>query len=169
MTAIWPHIVILAFVTLQRLVELPMARANMARLIAEGGHEVAPGHYPWIVAMHAAWLGSLWWLAPGRPIFLWLLLLFFAVEALRVWTLRTLGRRWTTRIVVVPGERLVTRGPYRFIDHPNYVVVALEIAVLPLVFGLVEVALIFSVLNAALLFVRIRAENRALAEVRSSD
>jgi len=158
----WPSIALLAFVTLQRLIELPIARANTRRLIASGGHEVAPGHYPLIVALHASWLLTLWWLAPGRPIDLPFLGLFALIEAGRLWTLRTLGQRWTTRIIVVPGETLVARGPYRYVNHPNYLVVISEIAVLPLVFGLWQVAIIFSLLNAAVLTVRIRAENRAL-------
>ncbi len=162
MTPFWPTIGILAFVTLMRVAELPIARANTKRLIAAGGHEVAPGHYPLIVGLHAAWLGALWWLAPGRPISLAMLILFIALEAGRVWVLRTLGERWTTRIIVVPGETLVARGPYRFVDHPNYLVVIGEIAVLPLVFGLWRVAVLFSLLNLAIIVVRIRAENQAL-------
>ena len=162
MTPLWPHIAILGFVTLQRLSELPVARANAKRLIAAGGHEVAPGHYPLVVALHASWLATLWLLAPGRPINLAMLGLFALLQVFRIWTLRTLGERWTTRIIVVPGEKLVARGPYRFVDHPNYVVVVGEIAVLPLVFGLLWVAVGFTVLNAAILWVRIRAENAAL-------
>jgi methyltransferase len=162
MTALWPYVAILGFVTAQRLVELPIARANKQRLLAAGGHEVSPGHYPALVAVHAAWLATLWWLAPGRSISLALLGLFALVEVGRVWVLRTLGSRWTTRIIVVPGETLVARGPYKFVRHPNYAVVCAEIALLPLVFGLWQVALIFTALNAALLTVRIRAENRAL-------
>ena len=155
-------VLILALVTFQRLAELPWARANTKRLLAAGGQEVAAGHYPLIVVLHAAWLGCLWWLAPGRPVSLPLLALFGLVELGRLWVLATLGRRWTTRIIVVPGEALVRRGPYRLVDHPNYLVVAAEIALLPLVFGLWQVALTFSLLNAAVLWVRIRAENWAL-------
>ena len=158
----WPSIALLAFVTLQRLVELPIAHANKKRLLAAGGYEVGAGHYPLLVAVHAAWLASLWWLAPGRPIHLPFFALFVLVEFGRIWVLRTLGRRWTTRIIVVPGENLVASGPYRFVDHPNYLVVIGEIAVLPLVFGLWQVAAIFSLLNAAVLTVRIRTENAAL-------
>ncbi len=158
----WPSIALLAFVTLQRLIELPIARANMRRLLAAGGQEVGAGHYPLIVALHATWLISLWLMAPGRAINIPFLVLFLLIEAGRIWVLRTLGRRWTTRIIVVPGETLIARGPYRFVDHPNYWVVIGEIAVLPLVFGLWQVALIFSLLNAAVLTIRIRAENRAL-------
>ena len=159
---IWPSIALLAFVTLQRLVELPLARANTRRLLAAGGHEVGASHYPLIVALHAAWLITLWWLAPGRPVDIPFLLLFLLIESGRVWVLRTLGNRWTTRIIVMPGEELVATGPYRFVRHPNYLVVIGEIAVLPLVFGLWDVSIIFSLLNAVILTVRIRAENRAL-------
>jgi len=159
---IWPSIALLAFVTLQRLVELPLAHANTNRLLAAGGHEVGAAHYPWIVALHGAWLLTLWWLAPGRPVDIPFLLLFLLIESGRVWVLRTLGNRWTTRIIVVPDEELVATGPYRFVRHPNYLVVVGEIAVLPLVFGLWDVAIIFSLLNAVILTVRIRAENRAL-------
>ena len=162
MTAIWPTIVILGLVTLSRLAELPIARKNTARLLAAGGHEVAPGHYPLIVALHAAWLAALWWFAPGRAISIPLLILFGLIELARIWVIQTLGPRWTTRIIVVPGEQLVARGPYKYVDHPNYLVVIAEIAVLPLVFGLWQLAILFSLLNAAILTIRIRAENGAL-------
>lgn len=165
-TPVWPHIAILLFVTLQRLIELPMARANTKRLIAAGGREVAPGHYPFIVALHFAWLGSLWLVAPGWPISIPFLILFALIEVGRVWVLRTLGSRWTTRIIILPGEKLVAHGPYKFVNHPNYWVVAAEVAVLPLVFGQWQIALIFSVLNAVLLYVRIKAENEALESLR---
>lgn len=153
---------ILAFVTLERLGELALATANTRRLLAAGGREYGGDHYPWIIAVHVAWLAVLWWLAPGRPVDPFWLALFVILIIARIWVIATLGRRWTTRIIVAPGETLVRRGPYRFVNHPNYVVVVGEIAVLPLVFGLWPVALIFSALNAAILAVRIRAENRAL-------
>jgi methyltransferase len=157
------NVAILGFVTLQRLIELPIARKNTAQLRAKGGVEVAPGHFPLIVALHAAWLASLWWFALARPISLPILLLFGLVELARLWVLTALGNRWTVRIITVPGEQLVTRGPYRFLNHPNYAVVIAEIALLPLVFGLWPIALLFSALNLAILTVRIRAENKALA------
>ena len=163
---LWPAIAILAFVTLQRLVELPLAAANTKRLLAAGGYEVGAGHYPLIVAVHAAWLVALWWFAPGKPINLAFFALFVMIEIGRVWVLRTLGPRWTTRIIVVPCEQLVATGPYRFVSHPNYLVVIAEIAVLPLVFGLWGMALLFSLLNAAVLTIRIAAENRALGSLR---
>jgi methyltransferase len=156
------NLVILGLVTLSRLVELPIAARNTARLKAVGGHEVAAGHYPLIVALHVAWLATLWALAPQRPISLPFLILFGFVQLARIWVVQTLGPRWTTRIIVVPGETLVARGPYKYLNHPNYAVVIAEIALLPLVFGLWPIALIFSLLNAAILTVRIREENRAL-------
>jgi len=157
-------ILILAFVTLQRVGELVIAQRNTRRLLARGAYEVAPSHYPLIVAVHAAWLAALWWLAPGRPVNLVLITMFILLQLGRLWVLRTLGGRWTTRIIVLPGAPLVTGGPFRFVRHPNYTVVVLEIAVLPLAFGFWEVALIFSALNAAVLWIRIRAEEKALAQ-----
>ena len=154
---------VLVFVSLQRLGELALARRNTARLLAQGGIEVAPGHYPLIVLLHGAWLAGLWWLAWSAPVDLAWLPVFAVLQLLRVWVLATLGPRWTTRIIVLPGAPLVREGPYRFLNHPNYWVVAGEIMVLPLVFGLVWYGVVFSLLNAALLMVRIRAENRALA------
>ena len=155
-------VVILALVTLQRLAELIIARSNTKALLTQGAYEVAPGHYPLIVAVHTLWLAALWWLAPGRPVS-WLLIgLFLLLQAGRLWVLATLGRRWTTRIIILPGAPLVEGGPFRFLRHPNYAVVAAEIAVLPLAFGLWGVALAFSLLNAAVLTIRIRAEEKAL-------
>jgi methyltransferase len=155
-------IVILALVTLERLFELWLANRNTRHLLAQGAREHAPGHYPLIVAVHALWLAALWWLAPSRPIDGFWLALFVLLELGRLWVLTTLGKRWTTRIIVLPGEPLVRRGPYRFVNHPNYWVVIGEIAVLPLVFGLWRVALVVSLVNAGALAVRVRQENRAL-------
>ncbi|MEO5973353.1 MAG: isoprenylcysteine carboxylmethyltransferase family protein [Sphingomicrobium sp.] len=155
-------IVILALVTAQRLAELWLSNRNTAALIADGAREAAPGHYPVIVAVHATWLAALWWLAPGRPVMWPLIALFAVLQLARVWVIASLGPRWTTRIIILPQAPLVRRGPYRFVDHPNYIVVTAEIAVLPLAFGLIGVALLFTLLNAATLFIRIRAENRAL-------
>jgi methyltransferase len=157
------NLAILLLVTLQRVGELWLSNRNTRRLIERGAKEHAPGHYPLIVALHVAWLVALWWLAPPRPIQPFWLALFFLVELGRVWVLASLGERWTTRIIVLPDAPLVSRGPYRFTDHPNYLVVVAEILVLPLVFGLWRTALVFSLLNAAVLAVRIRAENRALS------
>ena len=161
-------IFILGLVTAQRLAELLIARRNTAALLARGAHEASPGHYRWIVLLHGAWLVSLWLLAPGQPIVWPWLLLFFMLQAGRVWVLATLGPRWTTRIIVLPGAPLVTTGPFRFVRHPNYLIVAGEIAALPLAFGLWPAALVFSLPNAAILYVRIRAEEAAWAGYKKS-
>jgi len=151
-------------VALQRLVELAHARRNTARLLAAGGYEVAAGHYPLLILVHGAWLAALLLLVPAdAPVDGRWLAVFALLQLCRVWVLVSLGRRWTTRIIVCPGLPLVRRGPYRFLRHPNYAIVAAEIAVLPLAFGAWRLALAFSILNAALLAWRLRAEDRALA------
>lgn len=163
----WAHldpiaVAALALVTAQRLAELVYARGNEMRLRAAGGIEHGASHYPLIVALHAAWLAGLWLVASGtRPDVGWLGV-FLVLQGLRVWVLLTLGARWTTRIIVLSGKPPIRSGPYRFLSHPNYAVVAAEIFVLPMAFGLVAYALIFSGLNAAVLAIRIRAENAAL-------
>jgi len=131
-------------------------------LLARGAVEVAPEHYKLIVALHAAWLIGLWILAPAREPNLLLLGVYALLQAARVWVLATLGERWTTRIIVLPGAPLVQSGPYRYVSHPNYWVVTAEILVLPLVFGLPLYAAVFTLLNAAALTIRIRAEEKAL-------
>ena len=159
--------VILALVTAQRLGELVLARRNTRRLLAQGAYEVGAAHYPLIVAMHAAWLLGLWYLAlyrapAGQDINLLWLGVFLALQLARVWVIASLGGRWTTRIIVLPGAPLVKQGPYRFVSHPNYWVVAGEMLVLPLAFGLLSYGLVFSALNAAMMRIRIRAETAAL-------
>jgi methyltransferase len=161
------QVVILGLVTAQRLGELVIARRNTRRLLAAGGVERGAGHYPLMVALHAAWLAGLWFLAWDRPVQPAWLGVYLLLEVLRVWVLASIGARWTTRIIVVPGETLVRKGPYRFVSHPNYAVVVGEIAVLPLVFGLVGYAVAFTVLNAVLLWWRIRAEAAALTQARA--
>jgi methyltransferase len=156
------NLLILALVTLQRVGELWLANRNTRRLLSQGAREHAPGHYPLIVAVHALWLATLWWFGLDRPLDIFWLAMFVIVEIARIWVLASLGPRWTTRIIVLPEAPLVRRGPYRFVNHPNYLVVIAEIVVLPLVFGLWSVALLFSALNAAALAIRIHAENAAL-------
>jgi len=155
--------IILALVTLQRAAELIISSHNTRKLIARGALEVGPRHYPLIVAVHTAWLTALWMFGRDQPVSGDFLLLYLALQGFRFWVMWTLGSRWTTRIIVLPGHPLVSTGPYRFLSHPNYAVVIGEIAVLPLVFGLGWLAAIFTVLNGAVLTMRIRAENSALA------
>jgi len=157
-------------VALQRLLELRLSRRHERILRSRGAVERGRGHYPLMVGLHVLWLlstlveGSL--RGDGLPAYWPIpLALFLLVQPLRYWAIFSLGENWNTRILVIPGAKLVTHGPYRYFPHPNYVVVAVEIATLPLIFGAWVTALVFSILNAALLFVRIREENRALAEL----
>lgn len=160
----WVYLIV-GLVALQRLGELAYAKRNEKRLRARGGVEHGAGHYPAIVGLHAAWLAAIMVLVPPQaPVSLPLLGLFLALQAARLWVLWALGEHWTTRVIAVPGAPLVRRGPYRWLRHPNYAVVAGEIAVLPLMFGEWRVALGFSIANAALLWHRIRVEEAALAE-----
>jgi methyltransferase len=156
--------IVLLLVAAQRLAELAYARRNTRRLKAEGAYESGAGHYPFLVAVHVLWLVSLAVFVPAGQAPNWALLgVFLVLQGLRVWVLASLGRYWTTRVITLPGAPLVRRGPYRFLKHPNYLVVAAEIAVLPLAFGAWEIAVIFSLANAAVLAWRIRCEERALS------
>jgi methyltransferase len=157
---------LLGLVTAERIAELYLSRRNTSALLAKGAVEFAPEHYPAIVLMHALWLASLWIFGATRTINPAWLAVFLSLQVLRVWTLVTLGPRWTTRIIVLPGSALVSNGPYRLVSHPNYLVVVGEIATLPLCLGLPWIALIFSGANAILLSIRIRAETVALTGSR---
>jgi methyltransferase len=159
---------ILGAITLQRVGELVISRANTRKLLAHGAVEVAPRHYPLIITVHAAWLLSLWVFGHDQPVNVVALAGYLILQCLRFWVIWTLGSRWTTRIIVLPEQPLVSAGPYRFLSHPNYAVVAGEIAVLPLVLGLPLLAIVFTILNAAVLAIRIRAENLALAASRET-
>jgi methyltransferase len=159
---------ILSVVTLQRAGELVVSRFNTRRLLARGATEVAPGHYPLIVAVHAAWLVSLWVFGRNQPVNSIALVGYLVLQGVRFWVIRTLGSRWTTRIIILPERRLVSEGPYRYLSHPNYAVVAGEISLLPLALRLPLLAVVFTILNAAVLAIRIRSENRALAASRET-
>jgi methyltransferase len=160
--------IIIALVALHRLAELVYAERNTKTLRARGAVEIGRAHYPLIVAVHAIWLVAVAALLPRDvQINFALLAVFVVLQGLRVWVLATLGSYWTTRIITLKDAPLVRHGPYRFLRHPNYAVVIGEIAVLPLVFGEVWVAVVFTVLNAAVLTLRIRQENRALAARRT--
>lgn len=156
-------------VGIQRLLELKLSWRNERRLRARGAVERGRDHYPFMVALHALWLVSTAAEGrrrkPGSKLGRYALAAFLAVQPLRYWTIASLGENWNTRILVVPGERLIRRGPYRYIKHPNYLVVATEVLAFPLVFGARKTALVFSILNAALLADRIREEERALKEL----
>jgi methyltransferase len=156
--------IIIALVALQRLIEVAYAERNTRALLARGAVEVGRAHYPAIVLLHAAWLAAIIiFLPPQATIHWWSLALFLALQLARVWVIATLGPFWTTRIITLENAPLVRNGPYRFVRHPNYLVVAGEIATLPLAFGEVRIAIVFTILNAATLFWRIREEDRALA------
>jgi methyltransferase len=154
---------LLAYLTAQRIAELWWAKQNERRLFADGGVEYGRSHLPLIVLLHAAWMAGMWALAYGHPVDPVYLAIFVVLQMARFWVLFTLGRRWTIRIIAVPGERLVATGPFRYLRHPNYAVVSGEIAVVPLALGLPIYALVFSILNAVVLAIRIPAENAALA------
>jgi methyltransferase len=159
--------IILALVTAQRGAELVLSRRHTNALMARGAIEVAASHYPLMVAVHTSWLIALWVFGHDPPVNPAALAAYLALQGLRIWVMATLGGRWTTRIIVLPDAPLVARGPYRYIRHPNYAVVVGEIATLPLMLGLPWIAAVFTALNAAVLFIRIRAENHALQLSRS--
>ncbi len=159
---------LLAFVTAQRLIELRIAKANTDALLARGAREVGADHYPLMVGFHATWLIALWLLGWNNPLVLPWLVAYALLQVFRVWILMSLGKRWTTRIIII-DEPLVRRGPYKFLSHPNYVLVVAEIAVVPLALGLIWPAVIFSILHIGVLWIRIRAENAALAPLQSLD
>ena len=156
----------IAFLLVQRLGELVLARRNTRRLLARGAVEHGAAHYPLIVALHAGWLAAIAVLGWGQPVHPGWLAVFVVLQLFRLWILGSLGPRWTTRIIVL-DEPLVRRGPFRILRHPNYTLVVLEIFTAPMVLGLAGVALVFSALNAAVLAIRIRAENAALSPLRS--
>ena len=159
---------VLGLVALQRLGELVLAARNTRDLRAAGAIELDAKGYPLFVLLHAAWLASLALFVPASAPASWPLLAVFAVLQLgRVWVIASLGRHWTTRLIVLPGRPLARSGPYRFINHPNYLIVAAEIAVLPLAFGAVAIAAVFSAANLALLARRVSVEERALAPRRA--
>ena len=159
---------LLAFITAQRITELWWARENERRLFAAGGIEYGRAHLPLMVLLHAAWIVGMWALAYDRPVDPIFLMLVLLLQIARFWVLISLGRRWTIRVIVVPGERLIARGPYRFLRHPNYAVVTGEIAAVPLALGLPLYAMVFSVLNAVVLAIRVSAEDAALSAVTPS-
>ncbi len=173
MTSQWLYTALILVFSLERFAELVVSRRNAAWSFARGGVETGQAHFPAMVALHTGLLvGALAevWLAdrPFLPLLGWpMLALLLASQALRWWCIGTLGRQWNTRVIVVPGLPLVRRGPYRLMSHPNYVAVVVEGVALPLVHSAWVTALVFTVANAFLLRVRLRAETRALQSLQA--
>ena len=171
MTSLTAFTVVVALVAIERLAELVVSKRNAAWSLAQGGRETGQGHYPVMVVLHSGFLVAMLVEAyvrrPDVPSALaWSMLgLVVASQGLRWWCIATLGRRWNTRVIVVPGMAPVTGGPYRLLRHPNYVAVVVEGVALPLVHASWITALVFTVANAALLTVRIRTEDAALASL----
>lgn len=163
-----PVAVAVALVAAERLAELVLSRRNVRDLLRRGAVEHGRGHYPVIVAFHAAWLGAILLLVPPetRPDW-WLAGLYLALQFVRAWSIASLGPYWTTRVLTLSGAPLVAEGPYRYVRHPIYCVVVAEIALLPLVFGAWRLAVVASLVNAVLLFWRIRVEEQAIAPRRA--
>ena len=161
--------IVVSIVIIQRLVELRIAKANEKQMKAEGAYEVGARHYPLIVLLHTAFFVSLLVEVLVQkptlsPIWGILVAVFLFTQVLRIWCLTSLGKYWNTKIIILPGADVVMKGPYRFIRHPNYVIVAIEIVVLPMMFGAYFTALLFTVLNAWMMSVRIPQEERALKD-----
>lgn len=165
MSVTTPALILLIFLVIQRLCELVLSSRNTKRLLARGATEYGAGHYPYMIGLHGAWLIALVWFGLGQSLSLSWLAIFVALQVVRVWIIYSLGDRWTTRIIVL-SEPLVTKGPFAWTRHPNYLLVIAEIFTVPMIFGLPDVAAMFSALNAAMLTVRISAEDAALAKWR---
>jgi methyltransferase len=167
------YLVLIGLTSLERLAELMVGRRNTEWSLARGGIEYGQGHWPWMVALHTTFLfACAAEVLVFEPVFeptigLCMLALAVACQMLRWWCIRTLGRRWNPRVIVIRGMEPVRTGPYRFLAHPNYVAVALEGVALPMVHGAWRTTIGFTVLNAILLFVRIRCENTALRSLES--
>ena len=168
MSTVVAYALLIAVTALERLAEVRVSLQHAAWSFANGGVEHGKGHYPFMVVLHtgflAACVAEVWLLE--RP-FVWalavpMIVLAVVCQGLRWWCIATLGVRWNTRVIIVPGLAPVSGGPYRFLRHPNYVAVVLEGLALPLIHTAWLTALVFTVLNAGLLFVRIRVENAAL-------
>jgi methyltransferase len=167
-TSVEVYLGLIGLVACQRIAELRLSRANLRKALARGAVEYGRGHFPVMAALHAAFLSAcaLEVVLLHRPFpgaVGWGAFAAFALaQGLRYWAIASLGDRWNVRVIVVPGEALVVRGPYRYVRHPNYLAVAIEVATLPLVHGAYLTAIAFSAMNAALLRVRIRTEEAAL-------
>lgn len=161
---------VFTIVVIQRLVELGVANRNERWIRSQGAIEVGASHYKWMVLMHTAFFVSLlvevlFFNRPLSPFWGWLLAIFLLMQVLRVWCLSSLGKFWNTKILILPGANVQKKGPYRWVRHPNYVIVTTELIVLPLLFSAYYTAVLFLLLNLWMLSVRIPAEERALREL----
>ncbi|EIT86515.1 isoprenylcysteine carboxyl methyltransferase [Fictibacillus macauensis ZFHKF-1] len=162
-------VLIFSIILAERLIELLVAKRNEKKMLRSGGYEVGRGHYRYMVLLHSCFLGSLILEVVGYgakpPQWTWVLLgLFFTLQAGRIWCISSLGVYWNTKIMILPGAHVIEKGPYRWLRHPNYVIVSLEIVCIPLIFGAYVTALVFSVLNMIILFIRIPMEEKALQQ-----
>jgi methyltransferase len=160
-------ILFLSFLILQRLSELYISSRNEKWLLQNGAIQYGQSHYPYMVAMHTLFILSIiteYNLRGGTPMSWILLIAFLVVLSFKFWALSSLGKYWNTKIYRIPGVYPVKKGPYKIFKHPNYMEVVCEIAIIPLVFHLYYTAIIFSLLNIAMLTVRIRVENKVWAE-----
>ncbi len=158
---------VVSFVILQRLIELVIAKRNETMMLAKGAFEVGAEHYPYMIALHVSFFVSLifevlFFQTTLSALFPFLFILFMIVQCIRVWSLMSLGQFWNTKIIILPGANVVKRGPYKLFRHPNYFVVCSEILILPLMFNAYFTALTFTILNIAMLSIRIPIEEKAL-------
>ncbi|MBO0588479.1 isoprenylcysteine carboxyl methyltransferase family protein [Sporosarcina sp. E16_8] len=161
--------IVISIVILQRLIELVVAKRNEKWMRSQGAFEAGAAHYPLMVAMHTAFFISL--LAEVilldrslSSVWILFLVIFLVAQIARIWCLTSLGKFWNTKIIILPGADVVQKGPYKWVRHPNYVIVTTELLVLPLMFGAYLTAIIFTLLNVWMLSVRIPAEEKALKE-----
>lgn len=163
-------LIVFTIVVIQRLVELGVAKRNEQWMRSQGAIEIGASHYKWMVLMHTTFFISLlvevaWFDRPLSPFSSLLFSIFLLMQLARIWCLSSLGKFWNTKILILPGATVQKKGPYRWIRHPNYVIVTIELIVLPLLFSAYFTAVLFLVLNAWMLSVRIPAEERALREL----
>ena len=154
---------LILFIISQRLCELIYSNINTKRLLKEGAKEFGRKHYPLFIVLHSTWIISVFIFAPQNKEFnIYFLIIFFIMQIARLWVLISLGKFWTTRIISQVDQPLIKKGPYKYFKHPNYLIVCIEIAVLPLVYNLFNIAIIFTIANLILIFWRVNVENQAL-------
>jgi len=156
-------IIFITFLILQRLSELFIAHRNEKWLLSQGAVQYGQEHYPFMIALHTLFIVSIIteYILCGQPSISWIfLVLFLLVLSFKFWALSSLGKYWNTKIYRIPGVYPIKKGPYKFLKHPNYMEVVCEIAIIPLVFHLYYTTILFTVLNAAMLAVRIKVENK---------